>query len=291
MVESSLDKENPYIIQVAQKEEKRSGLCIRYSQTGDSNDLLTVIRAEPPETRLLLVNQKDKKGNPALHYAVYNGNIQACQVLLSYLADPNFFKPPSNNTLLHWCCSMQHDNIAKLLINAGADVAQPNKRNQLCYDLAPPGHNKKSEAFILNTFDRYRNCMMRVLGVVPSLQQRAVYRIAFDKVDLDSNGWLSPEEMRALLTNLMGGEPSPEELDQFVKWFDKDGDGQITFTEYMCGVLKGFHSRNNRNDPLQKKMATLMMQHGAASQQTIDIATRTYMTTKSQLGDSIINIE
>jgi len=257
-------------------------LCIRYSQSGDANDLLTVVRAADPDKRLTLVNKKDAKGNTALHYAVYNGHAQAAQVLLSYLADPNFFKPPGNNTLLHWCCSMQHKDIARLLVNAGADVAQANKRDQLCYEIAPPGHQKDMKAFVLSTHDRYRNCMMRVLGVVPSLPQRAIYRIAFDKVDTDSNGWLDHEEMRMLLRNLMQSEPSQDDFKAFIEWFDKDGDGKITFTEYMCGVLKGFHSRNTTSNPLHQKMATLMRDHSNVDADTVLKVTQSFRITTSQ---------
>ena len=45
-----------------------------------------MIRAERPEKRLVLVNRKDAKGNPALHYAVYNRGRGGCCVLAGRVA-------------------------------------------------------------------------------------------------------------------------------------------------------------------------------------------------------------
>lgn len=277
-VESAVDSANPHLIDITGRKEHKGDLIIKYAEAGDHTRLLLIIRSCRPEQRLLLVNKHDDKNNSPLHYAVYNNRTRCVQVLLSYLADPNWTKEPKQNSLLHWCCAMSHNDIAKLLIHSGADITQKNKQQKVCYELAPPGEVPTSRGFIQKAHKRYKDCMMRVLGMVPSLTQRAMYRIAFDKIDTDSNGVLDPGELRELMTNLLRETPSDEEFEMFLEWFDKDGDGQITFTEYMCGILKGFHGKRGVKDPLQLRMQRIIAKYAREdyNQEAADIVTQQY---------------
>ena len=58
-------------------------------------------------------------------------------------------------------------------------------------------------------------------------------REAFDLFDADGNGWLSDEELRAVLARQGGGAPlSDVEFAGIFAEFDLDHDGRITFTEF-----------------------------------------------------------
>ena len=58
---------------------------------------------------------------------------------------------------------------------------------------------------------------------------------AFAVFDADGNGNLSPDELKAILTRPVRGKPAPfteEEVDQLVKTYDTDNDGQLSVEEF-----------------------------------------------------------
>ena len=58
---------------------------------------------------------------------------------------------------------------------------------------------------------------------------------AFAVFDADGNGNLSPDELKAILTRSVRGKPAPfteEEVDELVKMFDTDNDGQLSVEEF-----------------------------------------------------------
>ena len=57
-------------------------------------------------------------------------------------------------------------------------------------------------------------------------------KMAFDMFDKDHNGFVSASEVRYLITNL-GQKLTDEEVDEFVREADVDGDGQINFEEFV----------------------------------------------------------
>ena len=57
----------------------------------------------------------------------------------------------------------------------------------------------------------------------------------FDEIDTDGSGILSIDELKALLTNAGGGRPlSEDELQEIVAQFDANGDGQISYSEFLA---------------------------------------------------------
>ncbi|CAL1531971.1 unnamed protein product [Lymnaea stagnalis] len=67
------------------------------------------------------VNNVDKSGYTALHYACRNGHIKVCRTLLSYKADVNVATIASKATPLHRAAYMGHSQIVSLLMTHGAD--------------------------------------------------------------------------------------------------------------------------------------------------------------------------
>ncbi|WAR18956.1 CALM-like protein [Mya arenaria] len=55
---------------------------------------------------------------------------------------------------------------------------------------------------------------------------------AFRAFDKDSNGFISPAELRHVMTNL-GEMLTEEEVDEMIRAADMDGDGQVNFEEFV----------------------------------------------------------
>ena len=56
----------------------------------------------------------------------------------------------------------------------------------------------------------------------------------FRLFDTDGNGFLSPAELKAIFCDPHGGNPrTEEEIDEVVKRFDKNNDGQLSVDELM----------------------------------------------------------
>ncbi|XP_062214629.1 calmodulin-like protein 4 isoform X2 [Phragmites australis] len=55
---------------------------------------------------------------------------------------------------------------------------------------------------------------------------------AFEVLDKDKNGFISPTELRMVMTNL-GEQMTDEEVEQMIKEADTDGDGQVNYDEFV----------------------------------------------------------
>ena len=62
------------------------------------------------------------------------------------------------------------------------------------------------------------------------------YREAFDRVDLDSNGYIEGTEVEQLLREVYGDDVPSVEVSAFLQLFDTDGDGKISFDEFTMGL-------------------------------------------------------
>ena len=55
---------------------------------------------------------------------------------------------------------------------------------------------------------------------------------AFRVFDKDSNGYISAEELRHVMTNL-GEKLTEDEVDEMIREADIDGDGQVNYEEFV----------------------------------------------------------
>jgi Ca2+-binding EF-hand superfamily protein len=61
---------------------------------------------------------------------------------------------------------------------------------------------------------------------------------AFQYIDYDRNGFISPPELKKLLMTTGANPLSLDEAEQLISWADKDGDGVLNykeFTHFLCG--------------------------------------------------------
>mmetsp|Transcript_7115 Transcript_7115/g.12259 ORF Transcript_7115/g.12259 Transcript_7115/m.12259 type:complete len:249 (+) Transcript_7115:74-820(+) len=77
----------------------------------------------------------------------------------------------------------------------------------------------------------------------PSAAQERKIWAAFDSMDMDSNGRLSYQEMKALLINLgkssSGWDPSEAQLQTLWRYADQDGNGYLDKDEFLEFILHG----------------------------------------------------
>jgi len=56
----------------------------------------------------------------------------------------------------------------------------------------------------------------------------------FEKYDVDGSGSISKEELVEALTQILGSAPDPKDIEDMMKSFDADGDGEIGLIEFAC---------------------------------------------------------
>jgi len=64
-------------------------------------------------------------------------------------------------------------------------------------------------------------------------------RLAFNIVDTDKNGYIDIDELKNVIAQLSGSEPSEDEVQHIMKVFDLNQDGRISFEEFQA------HMREN----------------------------------------------
>jgi len=70
-------------------------------------------------------------------------------------------------------------------------------------------------------------------------EELSIYRGDFDKIDTNGNGYLSPDEVGAMLKLQLERDPTEVETKAFIQSFDRNSDGMVSWDEYMdklCGA-------------------------------------------------------
>ena len=96
----------------------------------DPQTLLSRLATLSEEERGELLNSQSSASLPPLHFAAFNGNVQATEILLAAGADPNYCASQPELTPLMCACDqgskdrtgLTHCKVAKSLVEAGAKV-------------------------------------------------------------------------------------------------------------------------------------------------------------------------
>jgi EF-hand domain pair/Protein of unknown function (DUF760) len=77
------------------------------------------------------------------------------------------------------------------------------------------------------------------------------YKNAFDRLDTDNSGFIESSEVASLLDDVYDGKAPQFEIQTFIKFFDKNNDGKISWDEFEKGLgVAMASSRQNSNVPL-----------------------------------------
>jgi len=111
---------------------------------GDSN----IVKSLLAEHRDIIINAKDKKGNTALMYAASNDKIDIAKTLLDAGADVNAINKRRSTALIIAAWHGRVD-IVEVLINAGADVSVKNKDGNTALKIAAEINDQKKITSLL----------------------------------------------------------------------------------------------------------------------------------------------
>jgi len=105
--------------------------------------------------------------------------------------------------------------------------ADGEKLGNLCFQLQMTGYMFRNAEYVLALKD------LMNLEVNAELSQ---YKEAFDKLDKDGSGYIEASEIESLLTDVYDGVPPKFEVDQFIKFFDVNRDGRVSWEEFKVGL-------------------------------------------------------
>jgi len=101
------------------------------------------------------------------------------------------------------------------------------KIGNLCFQLQMTGYMFRNAEYVMALKD-----LMDLKGGA-TLEN---YREAFDRLDKDKSGYIDTNEIEALLTDVYDGAVPGFEIDAFMKFFDSNHDGRISWEEFEKGL-------------------------------------------------------
>merc|ERR1719391_425787 len=75
-------------------------------------------------------------------------------------------------------------------------------------------------------------------------------REVFNVFDSDRDGFITAEELSRVMSGL-GEDLTQEELEEMMRWADRDGDGMVGVSEFsslMFETVRNYYSSNNKDD-------------------------------------------
>uniref|UniRef100_A0A7S1GHL3 EF-hand domain-containing protein n=1 Tax=Cyclophora tenuis TaxID=216820 RepID=A0A7S1GHL3_CYCTE len=97
----------------------------------------------------------------------------------------------------------------------------------LCFQLQMTGYMFRNAEYVLALKD-----LMNLEGSA-TLQE---YREAFERMDEDGSGFIETTEIESLLSDVYGGDVPKFEIDSFLRFFDSNKDGKISWEEFEQGL-------------------------------------------------------
>jgi hypothetical protein len=77
------------------------------------------------------------------------------------------------------------------------------------------------------------------------------YKEAFDEIDSDGSGFIDSDEIRSLLDRVYDGRVPGFEVEAFLKFFDSNKDGRISWEEFERGLGRAMAQKNQANKNLR----------------------------------------
>jgi hypothetical protein len=101
------------------------------------------------------------------------------------------------------------------------------KIGNLCFQLQMTGYMFRNAEYVLALKD-----LMQLTGGA-TIED---YKEAFDRLDQDKSGYIDTQEIEALLADVYGDDVPGFEIDSFMRFFDANQDGRISWEEFERGL-------------------------------------------------------
>ena len=132
---------------------------------------------------------------------------------------------------------------------SGIDVivkASGDKIGSLCFQLQMTGYMFRNAEYVM--------ALKKIMDISGSATLDD-YKEVFDKLDKDGSGYIEGSEVRDLLDEVYKGETPYFEINTFVKFFDKDSDGRVSWEEFKLGLGAAMSQQAEQKSKLQKLLS------------------------------------
>jgi len=104
--------------------------------------------------------------------------------------------------------------------------ATSEKLSALCFQLQMTGYMFRNAEYVMALRD-----IMNIRST--SIQD---YKAAFDRIDTDNSGYIEASEIEDLLEDVYGEQPPAFEVHSFLRFFDSNKDGRVSWKEFEKGL-------------------------------------------------------
>lgn len=105
--------------------------------------------------------------------------------------------------------------------------ASSEKLGSLCLQLMMTGYLFRNAEYVVAL-----KSLMDIGGEGATLED---YKAAFKRLDIDDSGYLERQEIEALLADVYDGKPPAYEVSTFLRFFDSNNDGRVSWEEFEKG--------------------------------------------------------
>lgn len=120
--------------------------------------------------------------------------------------------------------------------------ASSEKLGSLCFQLQMTGYMFRNAEYVM--------ALKQLMNIKGSATIED-YKEAFDEIDSDGSGFIDADEIRHLLDRVYKGKVPKFEVQAFLKFFDSNKDGRISWDEFERGLGRAMAEQNEANRNLR----------------------------------------
>lgn len=128
-------------------------------------------------------------------------------------------------------------NGAEVVVKASGD-----KISSLCFQLQMTGYMFRNAEYVM--------ALKELMDIQPSATLED-YRAAFDELDSNGSGFIDAAQVQKLLDDVYDGKTPAFEVESFIKFFDTNKDGIVSWEEFKRGLGIAFAKANEANSRLR----------------------------------------
>ena len=157
--------------------------------------------------------------------------------------------------------------------------ASGEKIGSLCFQLQMTGYMFRNAEYVLALKD-----ILDIKGKA-GIQS---YKKAFQKLDKDGSGYIEVSEIQELFDDVYDGNAPRFETEAFLKFFDQNDDGRISWDEFESGLGDAFARQLEKGNSAARLLQTMDDEDDDEEDDPIEINTNVYGTIEIELEDGNI---